>query len=413
MEDYGVDNFDDYYPDDYYPSDNSEIAEGSGISTKTFNSLVVTKPSMQATSDVLTIPSKNKKKEPENKKTYKRKRPSFTRDYFEKMKNDKGEEIRVCKIVNEDGIKCGQSYKNIGSSTGNLIIHLRDCHGIVSHDDIEALRKKQREEVVLKWMLLTNQPLSTVTNEAYKEKMAAFDPSFTIPGEKKIRTMIAKSYNYNRENLKNLLNQTVKSISLTMDLWSSRAKHGYLGITATWIIPNLEIKDVILENKYVPAPHSSKVIADELYQCINSWNLENCITSITTDNRRNIVAAFPLLNQKDGCKNIKCLSCAAHTLQLAIRKGLAPAEILVARTRRLIQFFQYQKQIERLEDVQKNLGYTDDVSTRWNSMYYAWDRLFFLKDTIIQLQANLCTSVDWEVKKDGNKLKRILLSDDE
>ncbi|CAG8571096.1 11465_t:CDS:1, partial [Cetraspora pellucida] len=177
-------------------------------------------------------------------------------------------------------------------------------------------------------MLLINQLLSTVTNKAYKKKIAAFDSSFTISEEKKIKTMIAKSYNYNRENLKNLLNQTVKNVLLTMDLWSSKAKHGYLEITATWIMPNLKIKDVMLENKYVPASHSSKIIADELYQYINSWNLENHITSITTDNRRNIVTAFPLLNQKYGCKKIKCLSYAAHTLQLAIRKGLAPAEIL-------------------------------------------------------------------------------------
>jgi len=35
-------------------------------------------------------------------------------------------------------------------------------------------------------MLRTNQPLSAVTNEAYKEMMNIFDSSFIIPGEKKI-----------------------------------------------------------------------------------------------------------------------------------------------------------------------------------------------------------------------------------
>ena len=45
-------------------------------------------------------------------------------------------------------------------------------------------------------MLLTNQPLSAITNEAYREKMAKFDPSFIVPGEQKIKTMIGKSYNY-------------------------------------------------------------------------------------------------------------------------------------------------------------------------------------------------------------------------
>ncbi|EXX52752.1 hypothetical protein RirG_250300 [Rhizophagus irregularis DAOM 197198w] len=75
--------------------------------------------------------------------------------------------------------------------------------------------------------------------------------------------------------------------------------------------------------------------------------------------------------------------------------------------------------VERLEQVQRKLGYRDilrciqDVSTRWNLSYYAWDRLFFLKDAIIQLQTDLSTSTDWEIKKDGNRLKRLLLNDDE
>jgi hypothetical protein len=43
-------------------------------------------------------------------------------------------------------------------------------------------------------MLLTDQPISTVTNPAYKEKMAQFGPSFVVPGEQKIKTMISKSY---------------------------------------------------------------------------------------------------------------------------------------------------------------------------------------------------------------------------
>ena len=78
-----------------------------------------------------------------------------------------------------------------------------------------------------------------------------------------------------------------------------------------------------------------------------------------------------------------------------------------------------QKQIERLEEVQHKLGYEDvmccvqDVQTRWNSSYYAWDRLFYLKDAIIQLQADLYTSAIREDKKDGNKLKKIMLSEEE
>jgi zinc finger BED domain-containing protein 1 (E3 SUMO-protein ligase ZBED1) len=249
--------------------------------------------------------------------------------------------------------------------------------------------------------------------------MLFFDSSFNMPGEQKIKTMISKSYKYNRENLMNLLNETATTVSLTTDLWSSRAKHGYLGVTATWITPDFKIKDVMLEIKYAPSPHTAKTIAELLYQCITSWNLEGRVMAIVTDNGANIKSTFPILIQKDKCENIHRIPCAAHTLQLAIGKGLAPVEILIARVKRIINFFSTQKQIEKLEEAQSKLHYQDilrciqDVSTRWNSSYYAWDRLFYLKDAITRLQADLLTSTNREDKNDGNKLRKIMLSEEE
>ncbi|RIB01487.1 hypothetical protein C2G38_2150436, partial [Gigaspora rosea] len=75
------------------------------------------------------------------KRLYKRKQPSFIWDYFEKDIDSMGEEVRICKILDESGQRCNQKYKNVGSSTGNLIVHLRDEHGIVSQDDIEVSKK--------------------------------------------------------------------------------------------------------------------------------------------------------------------------------------------------------------------------------------------------------------------------------
>ncbi|CAG8508456.1 7649_t:CDS:2, partial [Racocetra fulgida] len=66
---------------------------------------------------------------------------SFTYEYFETTVNQKGDEVRVCKVINEDGKKCGPEYKNVESSTGNLIMHFRDTHEIVSQNDRENIKK--------------------------------------------------------------------------------------------------------------------------------------------------------------------------------------------------------------------------------------------------------------------------------
>ncbi|CAJ0878963.1 15854_t:CDS:2, partial [Entrophospora sp. SA101] len=70
----------------------------------------------------------------------------------------------------------------------------------VTHNHPPYIQKK-KEEALLKWILKTNQPLSIVTNEAYIEKMKVFDPAFSVPGAKKLRTMIGNSYSFNKEAL--------------------------------------------------------------------------------------------------------------------------------------------------------------------------------------------------------------------
>ncbi|CAG8594255.1 657_t:CDS:2, partial [Scutellospora calospora] len=270
--------------------------------------------------------------------TKKRKNPSFTKLYFDKEINSKGEEVRICNIKNKNDKRCDQTYKNFGASTRNLIVYLRDIHNIINEEDTNEHISKKRKEAILKWMLITNQPISTITDLAYKEKISQFDSSFVMLREYKIKTMISKSYEYNCQNLKDLLKETA--------IASSKAKQEYLGITAIWITPDFKIKDIILDIKYATSPHMN-------------WNLEEKITAIVTDN--------------------------------AIKKELVFVEILIARVRRYIQ----------------------DVPTRWNSLYYAWDQLFYLKDAIIKLQADLCTNINRDEKKDSSKLKQIMLSEEE
>jgi hypothetical protein len=301
---------------------------------------------------------------------------SWVWDYFIRKQNEKGEVRAYCQFVSENGEKCLKNYKYDGS-TGNLSYHATK-HGIIpptaestiSENKLKATMsninnngQKEKELSILRWILLTTQPLSTVTHKAYIEHMNIIDPLFTVPGEKKIRMMIARSYGYNRDKLKLLL-KTAQSISLTTDLWSSRSKHGYLGLTATWINKDFEIMDVLLEISYFPTPHTAQAITEAIENAIQKWEIESQVISITTDNGANMVAAIRDLEP------IKRLSCAAHTLQLAINKGLKIVEDLVLRVKQLINFFSTQKQIERLMKVQKDIGYEEtynliqDISTR-------------------------------------------------
>ena len=70
-----------------------------------------------------------------------------------------------------------------------------------------------------------------------------------------------------------------------------------------------------------------------------------------------MVKAGKLLKNSD---NITHFSCAAHILQLVVGKGLLSAERLIARAKRLINFFTSPKQTEKLIDIQKNMKCDQD-----------------------------------------------------
>jgi len=53
------------------------------------------------------------------------------------------------------------------------------------------------------------------------------------------------------------------------------------------------------------------------------------------------------------------------------------------------------------------------VQTRWNSSYYAWERLIKIKAYIQALLPELINSSNLDDKKDGKTLEQIMLTSDE
>ena len=134
---------------------------------------------------------------------------SWVWNHFIKKLNEQGELRAYCQFVMENGEKCTKSYKYDGS-TGNLSSHIIK-HGLIPPSSIETIipveikskpiqftqnknGQKEKEESTLRWILLTTQPLSTVTHKAFIDYMYIMDPEFVVPVEKKIRKMIACSY---------------------------------------------------------------------------------------------------------------------------------------------------------------------------------------------------------------------------
>ncbi|CAB5180358.1 unnamed protein product [Rhizophagus irregularis] len=87
------------------------------------------------------------------------------------------------------------------------------------------------------------------------------------------------------------------SVHLTTDLWTARSKHGYIGVTATWLSSDFTFYEVLLTCSHLEYPHTGETISDELYRIIDQWRLKNTIFTISTYNGSNMVKAAQRLRE--------------------------------------------------------------------------------------------------------------------
>ncbi|CAG8511256.1 16875_t:CDS:2, partial [Cetraspora pellucida] len=248
-----------------------------------------------------------------------------------------------CKVLisnkkgNKEKCKCGVIVHTQGSTT-NFATYLL-THGIVKlqlavnkvnnlQPTIDIIFKKtminhinQKEAInqaLVEFIIKDSQPFYLLKSHAFIKFINLLDSSYELPSDKYIKTLIHQAFNYSTNELKTLFDKDLISYNLTSMC-------------------------------YVPYPHDSKTIAIVLEEIINNWELNNKVDYITSDNAINMIKAINII------KNIDRILYAAYTLQLAIRKGLKPAKILVIRTKRLINFLLSSKQTERLIEAQKQI----------------------------------------------------------
>ena len=283
----------------------------------------------------------------------------------------------------------------------------------LTKDQINFLHKK-----VLKFIIEDSQPFYILESNGFKELLLSLHPFFELPTEEALDKLLDNMFEIGQITLKNIF-ENVSKISLTTDFWTSRGQHGYIGVTAHWISDDYNPKEAFLTLQHVHYPHTSEVIKNKLKEIIINWNISNKVTFIATDNAASMVKSVRLLKNEFGIERI---SCAAHTLQLVIGKALTcniNIQIFILRVKRLVYFFSSPKQLEHLISAQEQLNYSKiyktvkDVQTRWNSSFYSWKRLLLLKGALIYLPNKLKADNIKENNKDGNRLERIMLSEEE
>ncbi|XP_065133764.1 E3 SUMO-protein ligase ZBED1-like [Paramisgurnus dabryanus] len=235
---------------------------------------------------------------------------------------------------------------------------------------LNAARKEAINSKLAKFICRDMRPISIVEGEGFIDFVRELEPRYIIPSRTTVTKNIAKIYDTTRENMRQILSG--KNVALTTDGWSSLATEAYITVTAHVISETWEFHDFVLQTKQLRGSHTAENVAECITGILRDFAIQpDSVVAFTTDNALNYVNA---VEQHLGAVNIPCL---AHTINLAVRKGLDVRAIdtTLARLRKTASHFHRSTtDSSLLEDKQRLLGLKpdkliNDCVTRWNSTY--------------------------------------------
>jgi hypothetical protein len=297
-------------------------------------------------------------------------------------------------IEEEDGRKkavckqCGLKLAYSGG-TGNLLTHIDVKHPELSEKPqssgtqltlatgrkCSAHRSEEITKAIAEFVAADLRPIALIDGKGFKKLMNLLEPDYKVPSRPHITSTCRKMYNNLKEQL--LGDLKYKYVSLTTDSWTSRMTDSYTTLTVHWINEDWELQSKVLFTKEMSERHTGENIATCLKQACVHWEIpEEFIVALVHDNASNMTTAARELGWES-------LPCVAHTLQLAVNKGLNISQISrqSAVCRKLVGHFKHSSlAMTALKEKQEQLNLEkhhliQDVSTRWNSTYFMFERL--------------------------------------
>ena len=147
-----------------------------------------------------------------------------------------------------------------------------------------------------------------------------------------------------------------RSVTVTTDIWTSRAGDGYFSLTAHYITDHFVMHSSQLHCHHMPGVHDHMHISEGITSALMEWciNLDD-IVAFVTHNGSNIKKSV-----KEDLDKLH-LPCAGHTLNLSVQKAFSVPEIqtAISRAKKVVEHFNRSRlHYKELEEKQQLLGLT-------------------------------------------------------
>ncbi|KAK0153071.1 Zinc finger BED domain-containing protein 1 [Merluccius polli] len=235
---------------------------------------------------------------------------------------------------------------------------------------LPAARQASITDKLTRFICKDMRPINISQGSGFKDFVHELEPRYTIPSRATITDRVVKLYDTTKDNIIQMISG--QKVALTTDGWTSLATEAYVTVTADFINEEWELKDVLLKTIEAPKSHTAENVAKYIGSILDEYKVDReSVLSVTTDNAANYVNAVERHLQ---AVNVPCM---AHTINLAVRKGLAVRAIETPVSRLKATALHFNKSTTdryQLECKQKLLGVKpakliNDCATRWNSTY--------------------------------------------
>ncbi|XP_053179676.1 E3 SUMO-protein ligase ZBED1-like [Scomber japonicus] len=281
--------------------------------------------------------------------------------------------------------------------------------GGVARRPLDVSTTRQLSTELAKWVSTSCRPISIVEDEGLRNiiRIASGDYTYALPCRTTTTTKMHDLYEGERAKVAEAVAQT-STVALTGDYWTSLGNHSYLGVTAHYFDSKWVLKSHVLTVMKTEERHLANTVAEHFMKVAQEWDIENKVSTLTTDSARNMIAASRELP-------FEHMPCAAHLLQRAITVTLnnSPFDGVLAKCRKVVGHFKHSPpNAAGLEQQQVAHGLpkdalTQDVSTRWNSTLEMVRSVLKNKEPLKNTLALHTTKVTMPTPAEMDKLQKL------
>ena len=136
------------------------------------------------------------------------------------------------------------------------------------------------------------QPVYIVEREGFCDLLNVLEPRYTIVSRKHLQLTLLPTYHTKvEESIKDALS-CIDTCSLTLDIWSSRRMHAYLGVTCHFITREWESLSLLISCGRLHDRHTAANILSEFEEVVSRIGISLKLYRVVTDNASNVRKAF-------------------------------------------------------------------------------------------------------------------------